>query len=652
MLSLLKQTIVNGIAGRCYLCSQNILAECVGSNQSDSSIYTTILKYYTEPCNGQCILFRNTDHSIVRGCSWTYGYMTPKSIGWHEISPGIKVYFCNSHLCNNGTYEQPEISMINKQFILSPQDLFVLTGNNPSLIAKGQYLSHQCYSCTARFQGCGEILDPHYASNYIRPCPSSCIIFRNPNDLNLITRDCSIYWPRVHAKNGLHKLLGSDAFFCQQSLCNGINFDFIIGIFYNQLPVPTNGNILTTTTTTTTTTTIRTTVDIYNDNVIWDDPDLDFIPIESTTIPDVLNHFSSSTPIDHFDFINQISPSSTIVDDLTNVQSNLTLSWSNLNDTSFSTLMSSTLEIDEEDSIISNTTSISLTTRFEHLLDDNDTENNNSEEIDEELIDLKSNINDYSLSSTLTTTTTTSIIEEYIKPLSTFPTSSFSWLLNMTEQNKSQFLNSTITNHKQNVQFLNSTITNHKENVQFLNSTIINHKQNVQFLNSTITNHKENVQFLNSTIINHKQNVQFLDSTITNHKQNVQFLNSTITNHKQNVQFLNSTITNHKQNVQFLNSTITNHKENVQLINTTSKTSNIFYEYCKNKQCYHHGRLNSDCLCICLPAFTGDNCETVLCEQEPTHICAFILEHECQIDYIQYLCPKFCQMNNCSSLEM
>ncbi|CAF1157523.1 unnamed protein product [Rotaria sordida] len=158
MLFLSKQTIVNGIAGRCYLCSQNKLAECAGSNQPDSFIYINVLQYYTEPCNGQCILFRNTDHSIIRGCSWTYGYMTPKSIGWHEISPGIKVYFCNSHLCNNGTYERPEISMINKQFILSPQELFVLAGSNPSLISKEQYLSHQCYSCTARFQGCGEIL--------------------------------------------------------------------------------------------------------------------------------------------------------------------------------------------------------------------------------------------------------------------------------------------------------------------------------------------------------------------------------------------------------------------------------------------------------------------------------------------------------------
>lgn len=34
----------------------------------------------------------------------------------------------------------------------------------------------------------------------------------------VITRDCSSKWPYVHAKSGLHKLLGADAFFCQESL--------------------------------------------------------------------------------------------------------------------------------------------------------------------------------------------------------------------------------------------------------------------------------------------------------------------------------------------------------------------------------------------------------------------------------------------------
>jgi hypothetical protein len=138
LLFIIFLTIDQTIAGRCYLCSQNILAECAGSNQRDSSIYTTVLQFYTEPCNGQCVLFRNENRTIIRGCSWTYGQMTRKSIGWHEISPGIIAYFCDSHLCNNGTYEQPEIRMINNQFILSPEELFLLAGNNPLLIKIGR----------------------------------------------------------------------------------------------------------------------------------------------------------------------------------------------------------------------------------------------------------------------------------------------------------------------------------------------------------------------------------------------------------------------------------------------------------------------------------------------------------------------------------
>ncbi|CAF4633687.1 unnamed protein product [Rotaria sp. Silwood1] len=601
MLFISRQTIVNGIAGRCYLCSQNTLAECAGSNQPDSSIYTNVLQYYTEPCNGQCVLFRNEDRSIIRGCSWTYGHMTPKSIGWHEISPGVKAYFCDSHLCNNGTYEQPEISMtrtamINNQFILSAQELFLVATNNPSLIQNGQYLPlqvHQCYSCTARFKGCGEVLDPHYASNYIRPCPSSCIIFRNPNDLNLITRDCSILWPQVQAKNGLHKLLGSDAFFCQESLCNGINFDFIIGIFHNQLPVvvqvTTNENILTTITTTTTATitTMKTTIDIYNDNLIWDDPDLDFVPIESTT-PDVLNNFiTSSTLIDHFDFVNEIAPSSTIVDGLATVQPNLTLNWWSLNDTLLSstsmtsTLVSSTLELDEDDSIIFNTTLIPSITRFEHLLDDDDDDDieNSSEEIDEELFTSSTNLNpnlnvnmsNYSLISTLTTTTTTTTTTTSIIDL--------------------------------------------------------------------IDNYNNNTQPFDPFYFYNKTKHYLFEYMKPSSTFSIPPISSMLTRITQN-------------RSQVFNSTIPTKKQTNKIINTTSKTSHIFYEYCKNKQCYHGGRLNSDCLCICLPAFTGDNCETVLCEQEPTHICAFVLDHECQTNYIRYLCPKFCQMNNCSSPEM
>ncbi len=176
-------TNVHSLVGRCYLCSEDTLAECIGSTQSDSPIYTNVLQYYTEPCNGQCVLFRDENHWTIRGCSWTYGHMKSKSTGWHDISPGIKAYFCNSHLCNNGTYEQMQkLTMKTELFRISPQELFLLAGHNSWRIQARQL--RQCYVCTARFQGCGEFLDPHYASRYIRSCPTSCIIFRNPLDLN------------------------------------------------------------------------------------------------------------------------------------------------------------------------------------------------------------------------------------------------------------------------------------------------------------------------------------------------------------------------------------------------------------------------------------------------------------------------------------
>ncbi len=54
------------------------------------------------------------------------------------------------------------------------QELPIINGINHQL--------RQCYVCTSRFVGCGEYLDPRYASKYIQPCASSCIIFRNPND--------------------------------------------------------------------------------------------------------------------------------------------------------------------------------------------------------------------------------------------------------------------------------------------------------------------------------------------------------------------------------------------------------------------------------------------------------------------------------------
>lgn len=166
LLSTSKIILVNAVAIRCYLCSQNTLAECVGSIQTDSALFNTVLQYYTEPCNGQCVLFRNEKSSTIRGCSWTYGHMTSKPTGWHELSPGIRAYFCDSYLCNNGTYEQPEgTSMIplpiplplpvpieqenvllNPVEILNPQQLFVVGGQTLPNI-KTRRISYEINFC-------------------------------------------------------------------------------------------------------------------------------------------------------------------------------------------------------------------------------------------------------------------------------------------------------------------------------------------------------------------------------------------------------------------------------------------------------------------------------------------------------------------------
>lgn len=42
----------------------------------------------------------------------------------------------------------------------------------------------------------------------------------------------------------------------------------------------------------------------------------------------------------------------------------------------------------------------------------------------------------------------------------------------------------------------------------------------------------------------------------------------------------------------------------------SSRTSESLYEYCKDQKCFHGGRLSSDCFCICLPAYTGETCQT------------------------------------------
>ena len=56
--------------------------------------------------------------------------------------------------------------------------------------------------------------------------------------------------------------------------------------------------------------------------------------------------------------------------------------------------------------------------------------------------------------------------------------------------------------------------------------------------------------------------------------------------------------------------TTTTHPSTTLLRTTTKKAAKTVFEYCKGQQCHNGGRLNSDCLCICLPAFTGQSCQT------------------------------------------
>ena len=322
-----------------------------------------------------------------------------------------------------------------------------------------------------------------------------------------------------------------------------------------------------------------TTINIDNDNIIWDDPDLDFVLDDSTTIV-VPDNFTTSIPIDHSDFIDEILPSSTIGNG-----QNLSLSWWNMNDTSLlsshltSTLISSSIHIEEDDWVIFNTSSIPVVTRFEYLSvdeDDDDEEINQVTEHTESNSEIDVDMNDYILFPALITTPT--------------------------------------------IDSVNNTQT-------FLPYYFLDNKTKDEVLESTLA----------MPLLSWKLDMVTENSSELQSEQN---------------------------------STTIKTKQKIQLQTTTSKPPAIVYEYCKDKQCHYGGRLNSDCFCICLPTFTGDNCETsrriyyldlkmvvfvlvvVLCDQEPAHICNFVLEHECASDYVQYLCPRFCQMNMCSTNKM
>lgn len=272
-----------------------------------------------------------------------------------------------------------------------------------------------------------------------------------------------------------------------------------------------------TTTTTTTKTTKRTTIDIYNDNSIWDDPDLDLAPIDSVIKP-TRTSISTTTKM--------------IISESTTTMKQQTTSIGQYSNESL--LEPFIQESDEHDWIILNSSSLPSVTQVEPLLfedDDSGIEENDFEDSNEHSDDLfftstslnpniNLDINDYNPSqimkptsiindSTITNNTqllfplnihneTDDSLSEYIELLPKFPLPPFSWMINMFNENQSHILNSTETDVS----------------------------------------------------------------------------------------------------------------EDIELLPETTLELDVLSEFCKNKRCYHGGRLNSDCLCLCLPAFTGDNCET------------------------------------------
>lgn len=303
--------------------------------------------------------------------------------------------------------------------------------------------------------------------------------------------------------------------------------------------------------------TTSTAVPIEDDNVIWEDPDLDFVVVEPTptTSPIPTTTFSSSPvpstteivydtddeyefatapseSVEHFEFIQNNPPSSTISGGVANIEQESPLNWWDLNESSIPPL------IEPTDSIASTTPSLSLisSTIDAPGLEEDDWMLFNSSAIplnipSDNLADLNSEVeldmNDYFLLPAVSTTPPVQSIRngtpsflpfffpdqknkdhlfDLMKPMPTLAMPPFSWMLQLARQNRSKSIS----------------------------------RQHSLHQNATTKIKKKRID---------------LQRTSDNNE--------------------------HDQ----------------------------FYEYCHKKQCQHGGRLNSDCLCICLPAFNGHHCE-------------------------------------------
>jgi len=305
---------------------------------------------------------------------------------------------------------------------------------------------------------------------------------------------------------------------------------------------------------------ITTAINIVEDNVIWEDPDLDFvivepttmtIPIASTSFPspsefsdetDIISESSTIPPesLEHFDLIEDIHPSSTIAGGVAVAEQDPQMNWWDINEASFTPLTESTnspltttttatntlklipsmikLTNIEDEWAIFNTSSIPSFTQSEHPSE------------------LDFNINDYVLFPAILATPTIDSINnntppfvpyyftdyktkeellDLLNPVPTLGMPPFAWMLYLASQNKSEL------------------------------------KGRKNFINKNFT---------------------IISSTITPKMKKMK-------------------------------------RKKIYLKKSLNNNLDRFSEYCNKKQCQHGGRLNADCLCICLPAFSGINCE-------------------------------------------
>ncbi|CAF0857191.1 unnamed protein product [Didymodactylos carnosus] len=657
---------INAVAGRCYLCYENTLAECSGNSD--------FLQWYTEPCNGQCVFFQE-NNTVVRGCSWTYGHMS-KKIGWHQLNKETTAYFCDSNLCNSGTYAE----LLTKRFLSENPSLVENNNNNIQFdINPGAIQSRKvkmCYTCTADMPGCGEFMNVQNLKVNVEPCSSSCVIFRNPLDNNLLHRGCATKWSYIQAKNGFHKFLGTDAFFCEESLeefvmhnerfiltvmVSKIVVYYVTGIFQNKPQIMFTFPPIYPTSTTTEQPVISVPDDeteINENENNWTTNNIDqidaplehfftqqttntsIIPVTTTTI------ISSTASEDQFEpkltwwdreseeikevgdntyyyyQINNFNNNQTIFNDvdLLNPSNNQIIPIINDNSSTLETVVSKLQDSIEDDddgdwSLFTTSTPKSLTAQFGHLLEIDEIKNNSDGNVfilydDNDPYYNLSNVDEEEneLSIVLSTTTPLDTLSHFDNVSTTTPIDIMSLSKDSTKQDIDPF------------EFTNVIPEENEQKQSSLNYpnflwmlSLANHSSLLS--NNTLSRDPKGK--IQSNLRNQRHRL----STTTTVPPKQFYPTLKWLNIKPPIVLSSELKNKTKKNNQQSTSTTIKTKYHFRSTTQKTQTTKKKYHYCENKSCLHGGKLNADCLCLCLPAYGGENFH---CEEQPTE-CFYLI---------------------------